>query len=96
MTKFFNKFKKPCFWPIFGLFSNFRGKIFLENPAVMHNFKWVSNTMLKFRKKTMIQFQENAWTDGRTDGRMDRHYFMRPFRLPLRVQKVKPKDNFSE
>ena len=30
----------------------------------MHNFIWASNTMPKFRKK-LIQFQENAQTDGR-------------------------------
>ena len=27
MTEFFNKFKNPCFWSIFGLFSQFWGKI---------------------------------------------------------------------
>ena len=25
---------------------------------------WVSSTMPKFRKKTMMQFQENTWTEG--------------------------------
>ena len=35
MTKFFKKFKKPCFWPIFDPFSQFWGQIFfLENPAL--------------------------------------------------------------
>ena len=36
MTQFSNKFKKLCFWPIFGLFSTYLGqkKIFLENLAV--------------------------------------------------------------
>ena len=33
----------------------------------------------------MMQFQENT----RTDGRMDRPYFIGPFRLPPGVQKVK-------
>ena len=32
MTKFSNKFKKPCFWPIFPIFG--AKKIFLENPAL--------------------------------------------------------------
>ena len=40
----------------------------------------------------MIQFKENAWTDGwkdgRTDGRADRPYFIGPFQLPLGVKKV--------
>ena len=39
----------------------------------------------------MIQFQENARTDGRTeeraDGRADSPYFIGPFRLPAGVQK---------
>ena len=48
MTKFFNIFKKPCFWSIFPIFGE---KIFfLENPAVTHNFIWVSSIMPKFRK----------------------------------------------
>ena len=38
MTKFSNKFKRPCFWPILGLFSQFlaqkKFKIFLENLAL--------------------------------------------------------------
>ena len=37
MTKFLSKFKKPCFWPIFGLFSQFleqKKKTFSENPAL--------------------------------------------------------------
>ena len=32
-NKFCNKFKKTCFWPIFGRFSQFWGQKFLENPA---------------------------------------------------------------
>ena len=97
MTKFFNIFKIPLFWPIFGPFLQFWGvkKIFLENPADTHNFIWVSSIMPKFRKKLKIQFQENAQTDGRADGRMegwkdrrtDRPYFIGPFQLTPGVQK---------
>ena len=36
----------------------------------------------KIQKKLMIQFQENARTDGRTE----RPYFIGPFRLPPGVQ----------
>ena len=32
MTKFFNIFKKPCFWPIFPIFG--AKNFFLENPAL--------------------------------------------------------------
>ena len=37
----------------------------------------------------MIQFQENAWTDGRMDGRTDRCYFIGLFQLMLGVEKKK-------
>ena len=40
----------------------------------------------------MIQFKENAWTDGRTEeqteGRADRPYFIEPFRLLPGVQQT--------
>ena len=93
-------FKKSCFWTIFGPFSQLlrQKKVFLENPAVTHNFIWVSSIMPKFWKKLMIQFQENTQTDrrmdgrtdrrmhGRTDGRMDRPYSIGPFWLTLGAQ----------
>ena len=53
MTNFFNKLKKPCSWPIFGLFSQFWGqkkKKNPKNPAIMQNFVWFSSTMPKLRK----------------------------------------------
>ena len=34
----------------------------------------------------MIQFQENAHTEGQKDERADRPYFIGPFQLPLGVQ----------
>ena len=37
-------------------------------------------------KKLMIQFQENAWTDGRTR-RTERPYFVGPFWLLPGIQK---------
>ena len=37
----------------------------------------------------MIEFQENAQTDRRTDGRTDRPYFIGPFQLLLRIKKTK-------
>ena len=55
----------------------------------MHNFIWVSNTISKFRKKLIIQFQENedkqkeGWEDG--DLRY-RPYFIIALRLPSWVQ----------
>ena len=76
MTKFSNKFKKPCFWPHFPKFDG--KKIFPGmSSSVIHNFTWDSSTMPKFTKKFVTQFQENAWTDKRTDrrtvGRKDKY-----------------------
>ena len=69
MTKLFSKSKKPCFLPIFGLFSQILSHIFPPGtPAVTHSFIWVSSTMTQFKKKLMIQLQENALTEGRTEG----------------------------
>ena len=44
--------------------------------------------MPKFRKKLMIQFQDNSQTDGSTDKRTDRSYFIGPFWLLLGIQKT--------
>ena len=92
MTKFSNKLKKPCFWPILGLFSQFWGKknFFLRKlGSVTHNFIWVSSTMPNFRKNVWYNYkkmpgQKDWWKDGRTS----RPYFIGPFRLPLRFQKL--------
>ena len=49
IIKFFNKFKKPCFWSIFQLFQ---AKEFFSRKceSAMHNFMCVSGIMSKFRK----------------------------------------------
>ena len=70
MTKFPNKFKKPCFWPIFGPFSPFFGqKDFLKKfGPVTHNKIWASNNMLSFRKNYWANPKKTfGWKDGRTD-----------------------------
>ena len=91
MTKFYNKLKKPWFWPILDPFSQcWKKKIFLrKSGSVMHNFIWVSSTMPNFRKNLWYNYkkmpgQKDWWKDGRTD----RPYFIGPFRLPPRVQKL--------
>ena len=75
MVKSFNKFKKPCFWPIFGPFSQILGqkKFARKSGSVTNNFIWVSSTMPKL-KKTNDTIQK--------DGRNDRPYFIGPFQLP--------------
>ena len=72
MTKFFSKFKKPCFWPIFGPLSHFWGqRNFLANPTLSHtisygfvapcqNLEKTNNS-----KKTLGQME--GWTEGRAD-----------------------------
>ena len=48
----------------------------------MRNFILVSNAMPKFIKK-LIQFQENTWTDGSTEGWKDRDKYRKIERLIL-------------
>ena len=55
----------------------------------MHSFKWASITMPKSREKLMTPFQEYIQTDGRSDGRTGRQYFIKGhFWLPQGVQKA--------
>lgn len=55
----------------------------------MHNIIWVSTTMVTFRKKLIMEFQENARIEGQTEGRKDeRLYFIGSFRLSVVVQKA--------
>ena len=76
MTRFSNKFKKPCFSPVLGPFSPFLGKKDFpgKSSSVMHNFIWVSSTMPKFRKswwynsKKTPGRQKDGWKDGRIEG----------------------------
>ena len=83
--------RNPAFGPFCVHFPNFlvQKKFFKKSSSVIHNFKRVSNTMPKLRKKILIQFQmprQARWIDGRTDGRTDRPYFMGPFQLLLLFQ----------
>ena len=84
MTKFSNKWKKPCFWPILGPFFQFWAKTnFSQKIQLCHaQLHWVSSTMPNFRKnlwynsKKMPE-QKDGWKDRRTDI----PYFIGPFRL---------------
>ena len=70
MTKFPNKLKKPCFWPILDPFSQFWGKkkFFLKKSnSVTQKFIWISSTMPNFRKNDTIP---RKYLDRRMDGRM--------------------------
>ena len=53
----------------------------------MHNFKWVSRTMSKFRKNdTIPQKHLDRQKDGWKDRMMDRPYFIGPFQLLPGIQ----------
>ena len=91
MTKFFNKFKKPCFlanfWSIFPILG--AKKNFLENLALpcttLYEFlapcQNLEKNALKIPRKHLDRRIER-----RTYGRMGRPYFIGPFRLLPGVQ----------
>ena len=80
MSKFSNKLKKPCFWPILG---NFGGKkVFSENLALSRTAPhWFLGPCQNLEKvnDTIPRKYPDRWKDGR---RTDRSYFIGPFRLP--------------
>ena len=91
MTKFLNKFKKPCFWSIFVPFSQFWGQkvFFPENPAPSRttSYRFLAPCQnLKKTNNTISRKRQVRRKDGRTDGRTDRHYFIGIFRLSPGVQ----------
>ena len=87
MTKFSNKLKKPCFWPILGLFFPVLGlQKFPENPALPRTTSYEFLAPCQVSEKANDTIPRKR-VDRRTDGRMDRPYFIGPFRLLLGVQK---------
>ena len=95
MTKFFNKFKKPCLGAFFGLFSRFLGQFFFspKHPALSRTISngFVAPCRNLEKTKDTIPRKQPDRQDGRTDGGMDGSlggsYFMGPFWLPPEVQK---------
>ena len=80
MTKFFNMFKKPCFWPIFG------GKFFSrKSGSVTHNVSGFPALCQNFQKTndTIPRKCPDRWKHGWKD----RPYFIGPFQLTPGVQK---------
>ena len=98
MTKFFHKFKKPCFGSFLVHFPNFGGKKnFPEKPAVTHNFILVSSTMPKFGKNQWYNPKKKVWADGRMEGQKGKKtHFTGPFQLPFGVQKECQKETESK
>ena len=76
MTKFFNKFKKPCFWPIFGSIFSILGakKFYLENLALscttLYGFLAPCQNLEK-TNDTIPRQRLDRWKDGRTEARAD-------------------------
>ena len=69
MAKSFNKFQKPCFWSIFGLFSKFsRQNIFFWKIWLSHPTSYGFYHHAKIQKKLKIQFEENNQTDESAEG----------------------------
>ena len=74
MTKFSNKFKKLCFWPIFPIFGAKR--FFLRNPALSHRKKhgpltscWVSQKTNESIPRKLPDGRTERWKDGKTERR---------------------------
>ena len=86
MTKFSNKFKNPYFWPFFGVFSHFWGKIFFpENLALSRTTSYgILAPFQNLEKANDIIPTKHP--DRWKDSRIDRPYFIGPFRLLLGVQ----------
>ena len=86
-VKFSNKLKKLFFRPFWVNFPNFGGKKDFRGKFsfVMHNFKWDSSTMPKKindripRKHRRTGRKTEGWTEGRTD----RPYFIGPLQQLL-------------
>ena len=72
-------------------FSILRQKFFFlgKSGSVTHKFIWVSSTMPNSRKNLWCNYKKmSRQKDWWKDGRMDRPYFIEPFRLPPRFQKL--------
>ena len=87
MTKFFNKFKKLCFWPIFQISE--AKKILPENPALSCTISYGSLALRQNFEKTndtIPRKRPDRRKDRRKGRKTDRPYFIGPFRLPPEVQ----------
>ena len=91
MTIFSNILKQPLFlahfWAIFPIFGG--EKMLLENPALSRTTSYgflASCQNFEKTNDTIPIKRLDRQKDGRTDGRTDRSYFIRPFQLLLRVQ----------
>ena len=90
MFKFLFKLKKPLFLTHF---HNLGVKsVFQKNMAVIKKLQMNFQHHAKIQRNLMIQFRENTWTDGRTEGQTDL-ISLGPFQLLWGVQQVQLLDN---
>ena len=90
VTKFFNKFRKPCFWSILGSFSQFSEQDLAMSRTISYVFLApCQNTTNDTIPRKRPDRRKDARRDGKieTDGRRHRPYFIGPFQLPLGIQK---------
>ena len=73
------------FWSLFP--TSGAKNFFLENLTLSRTTSLGFQHHAKIQKELMMQFHKNTPTDGRTDRRTDRPYFIGPFRLLPGVQK---------
>ena len=85
MPKFFFKFKKPYFWPIFPILG--AKKVFPKNLAVTHNLIRVSVPPCQNSEKPNDPIPRKQ-PDRQQGRKMNRPYFIGPFQLPLGVQQI--------
>ena len=83
MTKFSNKFKKPCFGPFSPNFG--AKKFFLENLTLSRTTSYGLLAPCQNLEKANGTIQRKR-LDRRKDRRTDRPYFIGPFRLLPGVQ----------
>ena len=74
MTQFSNKFKKPCFWPIYTIFG--AKKIFHENPTLSCTTSYGFLAQCQNLQKDNDTIQRKC-PDRRKDGRTDITLFYR-------------------
>ena len=77
MTRFFKKMKKKYFWPIF---SNFWAKELLWKIWLCHVKSYGLLAPCQYLDKTNSIIPRKS-PDGKTDAKMNRLYFIRPFQL---------------
>ena len=65
MTKFFNKFKNPCFWSIFGPFSQFWEQKIFSRKALSRKF--IYDTIPRKQPDRCKDGRMEGWAERRTD-----------------------------